>query len=75
MIDHNSNGGREMAVSSEDLLKAAPLGTVAPSLIGGGWCRVERGWKWNGHMPRAQGSTFLRPGGDWSGALIYPSSS
>lgn len=44
----------------------APIGTKAPSCIGGYWIKTERGWKWN------TGSTFPCPGGDWSGELILP---
>jgi len=47
-------------------LKNAPIGTKAPSINGGHWVKVERGWKW------CTGSTFPRPGGDWNGELIYP---
>ena len=47
---------------------AAPLGTRAPACMGGAWCRVEHGWKWNG--PHGNGSTFARPGGDWDGRLL-----
>jgi hypothetical protein len=49
-----------------DRLKDAPLGTKAPSVIGGHWTKTECGWKW------CTGSTFPRPGGDWTGDLIYP---
>lgn len=48
----------------------APLGTKAPATIGGHWCRVPGGWKWNG--PGGNGGTFPRPGGDWNGQLILP---
>jgi hypothetical protein len=47
-----------------------PLGTRAPAIMGGAWCRVERGWKWNG--PDGNGGTFPRPGGDWNGRLLTP---
>lgn len=49
-------------------LENAPLGTKAPSFNGGHWVKVERGWKW------CTGSTFPRPGGDWTGELIAPES-
>lgn len=48
----------------------APLGTKAPAIMGGAWCKVEGGWKWNG--PDGSGSTFPTPGGDWTGDLIVP---
>lgn len=51
-------------------LKNAPIGTRAPADGGGAWCRVERGWKWNG--PNGSGGTFPNPGGDWNGKLIAP---
>mgnify|MGYP003337853327 FL=1 len=51
-----------------DRLKAAPLGTRAPAFMGGAWCKVANGWKWNG--PDGNGGTFPRPGGDWDGRLI-----
>jgi hypothetical protein len=47
-------------------LENAPLGTRAPAIGGGHWIKVERGWKWHA------GSTFPRPGGDWTGELIAP---
>jgi len=52
-------------------LKNAPIGTLAPAIGGGAWCKVGSGWKWNG--PDGAGSTFPRPGGDWNGNLIAPS--
>jgi hypothetical protein len=54
---------------SEDRLRDAPLGTRAPSDMGGAWCKTgpER-WKWNG--PNGSGGTFPRPGGDWTGKLV-----
>lgn len=51
-------------------LDNAPLGTRAPSIEGGAWCKVDRGWKWNG--PHGHGGTYPRPGGDWDGTLIAP---
>lgn len=48
-------------------LDNAPVGTVAPAVMGGHWYRTEHGWKWNG--PDGSGSTFERPGGDWTGRL------
>lgn len=50
----------------------APMGTIAPSWSGGGWCRVESGWQWNGHLRVGAGSIFPNPGGDWDGTLVYP---
>ena len=47
-------------------IENAPLGTKAPASGGGHWTRVERGWKW------CTGSTFPRPGGDWTGKLLPP---
>lgn len=47
-------------------LDNAPLGTKAPAFNGGHWVRVEHGWKW------CTGSTFPRPGGDWTGELVPP---
>ena len=47
-------------------LDSAPLGTKAPAFGGGAWTKTESGWKWN------SGSTFPRPGGDWTGRLILP---
>lgn len=57
-----------------DDLSRAPLGTLAPAIMGGAWCRVIHGWQWNGHAENTnmRGSTFPRPGGDWTGELIYP---
>lgn len=54
-------------------LDNAPIGTKAPAIMGGHWCRMERGWKWGG--PDGVGGTFPRPGGDWNGRLIAPSAS
>lgn len=51
-------------------LKDAPVGTLAPAIMGGRWYKTERGWKWNG--PDGGGGTFPRPGGDWDGRLILP---
>ncbi len=48
----------------------APVGTIAPAIMGGHWYKTERGWKWNG--PEGSSGTFPRPGGDWSGKLIVP---
>ncbi len=48
-------------------LDNAPIGTRAPSCHGGGWWKVEDGWKAGRH-----GSVFPRPGGDWDGRLIPP---
>lgn len=56
-----------------DDLSSAPIGTLAPAIMGGAWRKVQHGWQWNGHHenPRMRGSTFPRPGGDWTGELIY----
>lgn len=62
--------GQGVKASREDV-ESAPLGTVAPAFSGGGWCRVKDGWQWNGHLDRCQGSTFPKPGGDWTGRLVY----
>lgn len=48
----------------------APLGTKAPAIMGGAWCKTDRGWKWNG--PDGEGGTFPTPGGDWTGAFVLP---
>lgn len=52
--------------AEELTLGNAPLGTKAPGFGGGYWVRTEQGWKW------CAGSTFPRPGGDWTGDLIAP---
>ena len=54
-----------------DRLRDAPLGTKAPADMGGAWVKTERGWQWNAHT-QWPGNTFPRPGGDWTGKLIYP---
>lgn len=51
-------------------LRSQPIGTRAPSIMGGAWCRNERGWKWNG--PTGNGGTYPRPGGNWDGRLLPP---
>ena len=51
-------------------IEAATIGTKAPAVMGGWWCKLELGWKWNG--PNGNGGTFPRPGGDWTGHLIPP---
>lgn len=48
-------------------LDTAPIGTKAPAVGGGNWHKTERGWQWG-----VNGSTFPRPGGDWTGELIEP---
>lgn len=53
-------------------LRSAPIGTLAPAIMGGAWLKTDGGWQWNGHC-RCPGSTFPRPGGDWNGELILPS--
>ncbi len=72
---HNENMSRRpSAVPTEApvawTLETAPIGTLAPAIGGGHWCRVENGWKWNG--PNGSGSTFPNPGGDWNGRLANP---
>lgn len=52
-----------------DRLSSAPEGTKAPAFDGGYWIKVAHRWKW------ATGSNFPRPGGDWTGELIYPDGS
>jgi hypothetical protein len=47
-------------------LENAPIGTRAPAITGGHWERVAYGWKW------CTGSVFPRPGSDWNGKLIAP---
>ena len=59
------------ALKIERQLENAPIGTRAPAMAGGWWCRTELGWKWRG--PDGTGGTYPRPGGDWDGRLIYPS--
>jgi hypothetical protein len=61
-----------MAIKYPDasFVRTAPIGTRAPAIMGGAWCKVERGWKWNG--PDGNGSTFPSPGGDWDGRLVSP---
>ncbi|ABM32256.1 hypothetical protein QRO11_15590 [Paracidovorax citrulli] len=49
----------------------APMGTKAPSIGGGYWCKTPKGWKWGG--PGGNGSTLPHPGGDWDGRLLPPS--
>lgn len=51
-------------------LKDAPIGTKAPSVGGGHWCKVKKGWKWNG--PSGSGGIFPIPGGDWNQKLVLP---
>jgi hypothetical protein len=52
----------------DDRLADAPLGTVAPSINGGGWLKTEGGWVWNGHTNNP-GDTWNRPSGAWTGEL------
>lgn len=56
-------------------LGEAPVGTLAPSIHGGAWCKTAYGWQWNGHRKTGKGSTFPRPGADWNGQLLTPASS
>jgi hypothetical protein len=51
-------------------LDSYPNGTLAKAIMGGHWCKMPNGWKWNG--PDGSGSTFPRPGGDWSGDIHIP---
>lgn len=51
---------------TDQRLNAAPIGTKAPAIMGGHWIKTAGGWKW------FCGSTFPRPGGDWTGGLVYP---
>lgn len=53
---------------THQMLSEVPLGTKAPSGIGGHWTKVEGGWQALG------GDTFPRPGGAWTGQLIIPQS-
>jgi hypothetical protein len=55
--------------SHSERLRRAPIGTRAPASIGGWWTKTEYGWQSSG------GSTFPRPGGDWTGELIPPTPS
>ena len=64
-------GRTEPAPEAALTVESAPLGTRAPAYSGGAWVRVERGWQWNPGKANA-GSTFPRPGGDWTGTLIPP---
>jgi hypothetical protein len=57
------------AGKTDKLLSDAPLGSKAPAISGGHWVMTDRSWKW------CTGSTFPRPGGDWTGELIYPTES
>ena len=34
------------ALKIERQLENAPIGTRAPAMAGGWWCRTELGWKW-----------------------------
>ena len=61
-----AQGGELVAIT----LETAPVGTKAPAIMGGAWCKMDRGWKWNG--PDGTGGTFPRPGGDWTGEFIAP---
>ena len=51
-----------------ELFRSAPIGTKAPSILGGNWTKTDQGWKALG------GDTFPRPGGDWDRSLIIPKS-
>lgn len=50
-------------------LENALLGTKAPAITGGYWIKVDRGWRW------CTGDVFPSPGGDWTGELVYQSTS
>jgi len=56
------SGDRVLKLTIEN----APIGTIAPSVIGGHWVKTPCGWQSLG------GSTFPTPGGDWGGELIPP---
>lgn len=47
-------------------LENVPIGTKAPSILGGHWIKTNRGWKW------CTGATFPTPGGEWNGKFILP---
>ena len=53
-------------MGNNERLERAPIGTKAPSIMGGYWEKTQHGWKW------CNGSTFPTPGGDWNGKLIHP---
>ena len=56
-----------------DRLRDAPIGTKAPAISGGWWCKMPGGgWKWNG--PDGTGGTFPGPGADWTSELRPPHS-
>ncbi len=46
-----------------------PLGTKAHAYNGGCWYRIERGWKWNGHLG-GTGAVMGQPGPDACGACV-----
>lgn len=54
-------------ISVDKDLSEYPVGTKAKALMGGYWIKTERGWQW------INGSTFPRPGGDWTGEISLPS--
>lgn len=45
-------------------IREYPIGTKFPSLNGGHWVRVKRGFKW------CSGAVFPSVGGDWNGEVI-----
>lgn len=51
-------------------LETAPIGSKALCEGGGFWCRVQRGWKWNG--PDGNGRTLPAPGDGWTGNITAP---
>lgn len=66
----HSLAGKALGNAAPLTVENAPVGTVAPAIMGGHWYRTEHGWKWNG--PDGSGGTFPHPGGDWGGELIAP---
>jgi hypothetical protein len=52
-------------------LENAPIGTKAPAIGGGYWVRTHVGWTWPSD-DKGNGSTFPRPGADWTGELRRP---
>ena len=62
--------GKALGDAAPLTVENAPVGTLAPAIMGGRWYRTELGWKWNG--PDGSGGTFPRPGGNWGGELIAP---
>lgn len=57
---------KEIKIKTDKPLDEYPIGTKAYSITGGYWIKTNLGWKW------CTGSTFPRPGGDWSGYISLP---